>query len=180
LPLAAAWLAAQFLILVIRSRVRSPTTARLVWAGFVALPILLALNHFVVTPREALIQFCHNLAVLVDEGRVDAIAQRLADDFEASGYDRDAFVARIEDRLNRFRVDDPTLRGFEVTTSEPNIGIVVFDASCSIRSPEPFIDRVLSRWRLTCRRVDRDWRAVHLEALPAPFSPFRDLRRWLE
>jgi len=171
---------AVFLLIVIWSRVRSRATGRMVGAGIAAIPLLLAVNHLVVTPREALIELCGKLAGLVDEGQGSAVAAYLSDDFEAGGLDRDAFIDRLEDRLKRFRVDDPRLSGFDVSLPTPNDGLAEFDVACSIRSVDAFLDRVLTRWKLTFRRRGDRWRVVRIDAVPTPFSPFRDLRRWID
>lgn len=170
----------QFALIAIWSRVRSRIARRTVWVGFAALVLLPVVNRLVVTDREESIDFCRKLATLVDEGRPREIAAHLSAGFEAAGLGRDAFLDRLEERLERFRIDDPTLGGFEITFTGPEEAVVVLDATCSVRSVEAYLARVLSRWRLTLRRSGDGWQLARIEALPAPFSPVRDLRRFLD
>lgn len=165
--LAVVWFAVQFILIAVWSWRRTSTPARVVWGGFAALPLLIGLSTWVVTPRERIVQLCEGLAGFVDDGNVTAIGLRLTDDFLHEDYDRQAFLARMERSLSEFHVDDPRLSGFGVELSDSDHGTVEFHASARVRSPDLVYDWIASRWRLTVRRVGDAWRVSRIEALPA-------------
>jgi len=174
-----ALIAIQFVIVAIWSRMRTRFWARTVWAGFALVVALPLLSTFVVTSRERVIGLCRELAELVDRGNVNAIAPHLAEDFHVGGMGKSEFLERAEQQLTRYRVDHPSLRHFE--TFFPNKGEVeaVFDATCTVRSVDRFVDRLPSRWRVRMVKGEGRWRLVEVEVLPTPFSPIRDLSDWL-
>lgn len=169
----------QFGLICIWSWRRSLLWARFVWIGFAAIPTLLLLSVVVVTPRERIIRLCCNLAAVVEAGDVAAIGKHLADDFEAAGFDRPEFLDRVEQSLTRYRVNNASLRGFDVAFPREGEGVAVFNAVCSVRSADAYFDRLASRWRVTFRGRSRSWRVMKVEALPTPLSPIRDLRDWI-
>ena len=171
--------ALQFVLIAIWSRWRTRPCGRAVWIGFAAMPSLLTLSAVVVTPRERVIDLCRELASLVDLGDVDAVALLLSEDFAAGELDREAFLRRAKEKLTRFDVDDPRLRGFEVTFAEPGHAVVVFNAVCRVRSPDAYINQFPSRWRMSLSSGGRAWKVTKLEALPTPFSPVRHMRELL-
>ena len=165
--LAVVWFAVQFLLIAVWSWRRTSTAARVVWSGFAALPLLVALSASVVTPRERIVELCEGLAGFVDDGNVRAIGLRLTDDFVHEEYDRPAFLARVERFLTEFHVDDPRLSGFGVELTDANHGTVEFHASARVRSPDLVYDWIASRWRLTVQQVGDEWRVSRIEALSA-------------
>ncbi len=171
--------AIQFTLIAFWSWRRTRRSARAVWAGFAAVPVLLLLSIVVVTPRERIIGLCRDLAVMVDEGNVVAIREHLAEDFEAAGMNRDEFLDRVEQTLTLYHVDDARLRGFDITLSRNVEAVAVFNAVCRVRSVDAFLDRLISRWRLTFSGAGRIWRITRIETIPTPFSPIHDLRDWL-
>ena len=169
----------QFALISIWSRQRSRTWARIVWIGFGALPTMLLLSHFVVTPRERIINLCHDLAHRVDEGNVAGIGPYLADDFEAAGLDRSAFLNRAEKMLTRHHVDKPKLRGFEITFPHPDEGIATFTVQARIRSEGVFLDWSVTRWQLGFRRRGDVWQVTQVAVGLTPLSPLHPVSRWL-
>lgn len=171
--------AMQFAVIAIWSRNRNRAWARVVWTGFALVVALPAFSLLVVTPRERVIGLCRELAVMVDAGDVEGIAHHLSDEFAAGGLDRVAFLDRVEERLSHYHVDYPTLRHFETAFPTSDEAVVVFDAACSVRSVDAFVDRLRSRWRLRLRKYGQQWRVTEIEALPTPLSPIRNMRDWL-
>ncbi len=174
-----AWVAVQFVLIAIWSLRRSRPWARTVWVGLVVLPLLLTLSSVVVTARERIIAACEHLAASVEAGDLPAIEQMLADDFEVEGYDRDAFVERVEQTLTRYRVWDVNLRQFEVSFSRKDVGVVEFHATAHVRSPELVHDWFASRWRLTFHRKGDTWRLTGIRSIPTPPLNLGELRGWL-
>ena len=177
--LAVVWFAVQFALVAVWSWRRTASTARVVWSGFAALPLLVALSASVVTPRERIVLLCKELGAFVDEGNVTAIGLRLTNDFALEDFDREAFLAHVERSLTEFHVDDPRLSGFGVELTEANHGTVEFHASARVRSPDLVYDWIASRWRLTVRRVGDEWRVSRIEALPAGPPRLGNVLDWL-
>ena len=173
------WIVVQFILIAIWSRRRDRASARIVWGGFVAGPLLFILSIIVVTPRERIIRLCEDLARYVDDGNVGAIEEHLAVDFDASKLGRNEFMNRLEQTLTYYRVDDPALRGFAVAFPAADTGVAEFHATVRVRSPELVQDRFTSRWRLTCRRTGNEWEVTRLEALPTPPLNVSNVRDWL-
>ena len=177
--LAIVWFAVQFVLIGVWSLKRTSTTARVVWGGFAALPLLIGLSVWVVTPEERLVQLCEELAEFVDEGNLTAIGLRLTDDFALEDYDRQAFLAHVERSLTQYRVDNPRLSSFGVKLSDAVHGTVEFHASARVRSPDLVYDWVPSRWRLTVRRVGDEWRVSRIEALSAGPPGLGNVLEWV-
>ncbi len=168
--------AVQFVMIVIWSRRRTQVWARAVLIGFMLVVVLPLLSVMVVTPPERVIGLCRDLAKMVDRGDVAAIAPHLSNDFVAGDLGKDDFLVRVEQQLSQYRVDDPSLRRFETTFPSRVQAEVVFDASCTVRSVDDFINRLPSRWRVRMIAQDGRWLLTEVEALPTPLSPIRDLR----
>ena len=173
------WFAVQFVLVAVWSWRRTSTPARVVWGGFAALPLLIALSMWVVTPRERIVQLCEELAGFVDDGNITAIGLRLTDDFALEDYDRKAFLARVERSLTDYRVDNPRLSSFRVELSDPDNGTVEFHASARVRSQDLVQDWVPSRWRLTVRQVADVWRVSRIEALSVGLPGFGNVLEWV-
>lgn len=165
-------------LIAVWSRRRTRRSARAVWIGLGLTALLPAISRIVVTPRERIVQTCHELANLVDRGDVAGIDLYLTDDFQAEGLDRFDFIEQLESALARYHVDDPRLRRFDVAVAGGD-AVAVFDAVCSVRSADACFDRVASRWRVTFRQRAGSWRIASIEAIPTPLSPIRDLRAFL-
>ena len=167
-------LASAFVMVQVWARRRSRAAATRVWIVLASAVVLPLLSVLVQTPRERIIDVCRALARSADAGDVPGLAVHFAMDFQASNLDRETLLARIEQSLLKYRVDAVELRGFEVTVRGEGAA-AEFRAACNVRSSEAFLDRVLSRWRLTFRRRDRQWMVTSIEALPMPRSPIHGL-----
>jgi hypothetical protein len=177
--LAVSWVGLQFLLICLWSWQRTPRIRHAVLFGFAVFPVLLAASILVVTDRERVITLCRELALEVERGDAFAIEQHLADDFLAGDLDRDRFADRLQTALERYRVDYPRLRRFDVSFPSETTAIAEFEATARVRSPNTFYGQMLSKWRISFRRHHKDWLITSLEAIPTPLSPIRDLRDWL-
>lgn len=177
--LAVVWFAVQFVLVAVWSWRRTSTPARVVWGGFAALPLLIGLSMWVVTPRERIVQLCEELAGFVDDGNIPAIDLRLTDDFVLENDDRQAFLARVKRFLTEYRVDDPRLSSFRLDLSDSDHGTVEFHASARVRSPDLVQDWVPSRWRLTVRQVGDEWRVSRIEALSVGPPGLGNVLEWV-
>ena len=170
------WFAVELAIVAVWRRRRTRGWTRMVVAGLLAMPLLILISIGVVTPGERIITICRELAHAVEQADVVAIDRRLDDDFQAVDLNRGAFLDRVERTLTRFHVQDTHLYRFSATFSQPEMGVVEFNASCFIDASDLTHQRLLSRWRLTFRQTGRVWRVTSIEAVPTPLSPIRNLR----
>ncbi len=168
--LAAVWVGGQFLLIALWSWRRSRLTARMVWAGFAAGPLLWVMSALVVTPRERIVEQCEELADYVDQGDIAAITRHLHDDFAVADFDRESFADRLEQMLTRHRIDRPRLRSFDVEFSKDGNAVAEFNASALVRVPDLFSDRVDSHWRVIFRQDGDRWLITKIEGRPA--APF--------
>lgn len=178
--LAAAWIAAQFLLVVIWSATRTDFWRRAVWGGFALGPMLLILSKVVVTPREGVEAVCRDLARAVDEGDLAPIRAALSPDFQAADLDAIRFMERVESVLSRVRVEGARLSAFSVTFPARSEAVAEFTASAHVRSEETFLEWLLSRWRLTFRQSGDQWLVTGIETIRSPtlnLPGLRDLLR---
>lgn len=177
--LTVSWVAVQFLLICVWSWLRTPRTGQAALFGFAVFPVLLVASIFVVTDRERVIALCRELAHEVERGNAFAIEQHLADDFMAGNLARNGFADRLRVALERYRVDYPRLRRFNVSFPSDTTAKAEFEATARVRAPDAFHGQMMSRWRVGFRRHEDAWMVTSLEALPSPLSPIRDLRDWL-
>ena len=177
--LAAVCVGIQGLLLLLWRQRPGRVTARAVWLGAAAIPILIGMSIVVVTPRERIIAICHELAIYVDEVNIAGIAVHISDDFETDGFDRTALLDGIERALTTVRVDNLRLRRFEVTFSDEDTALATFSATCRVRSNDFQQERLSSRWGITFR-LSNDRRLIErIESIPVPPLHFRRLGEWL-
>jgi hypothetical protein len=169
----------QLLLIVMWSWWRTKRSAHLVWIGFAAMALLPTVSHLVVTPRERITSLCRTLARLVDAGDVAGIGSYLGADFETAGLDRDAFLDRVNQTLTRYDVDGAALSGFGITLTAAGRAVAEFNAVCAVRSADAYVARVLSRWRVNWHAEGKRWMVTHVEAVPTPLSPIRNVSDWL-
>ena len=161
------------------TRRRTTPAARATWISLAAVVVLPLVSHWVATQRERIERLCRDMAHMIDVGDVQSLAIYLGDDFEAAGLDRDEFLSRVARALTRYRVDRPSLHRMSVTFPRSGEAVAVFDAVCSVRSQQNYLDRLFSRWQVSLVRAESGWRVVTIKAIPSPLSPIRNLRDFL-
>lgn len=166
------------LVVLVGVRAFYPTrrTARLVWVWVVVAPLLVVVQALVDTPRERIVEMCHELAAAVETGDLEIIGGRLAPGFSAEQLDRAAFLALVERTLTRYDVRGPTVSAFDITFLDDATARVEFYSRCGVGADEFEAREVVARWRLSCRKTQADWRVTSVEILPTPLSPLRSLR----
>jgi len=171
------WVAGQFVMIALWSRRRQRWSARLVWLGFAALPVLLILQHLVVTPREQIIALCRELAEFVEGGDLMAIRARLSPDLDAEGMTRDELIDLAERTLSRYHVANARLHDFEIRFAADGIGMAQFKATCEPVTEEAYLERLRTAWRLQLRRTALGWEVSRIEMRETPFSPLNSLHQ---
>jgi len=171
--------AVQFALICLWSVTRARPAGRAVWIGFAAWTCMLVVSVVVVTRRERIIEWCHDMALLVERGDVAGIMDRIDGEFDVRGLGRDDFERGVTAALAKYRIDRPKLRRFKVDLPDDDHAVVEFQVTCRVRSAEVFVDSLLSRWRVQLRHRHQTWLATSVEAVPTPLSPIRDLNDWL-
>lgn len=161
------------------TRRRTTFAGRMAWIGLAAAILLPIVSHQVVTQRERIERLCHDMAHAIDIGDLGSLGDALSEDFDVVGLDKDAFLVRVSRTLTRYRIDNPSLRRMKVTFPKTGHAVAVFDAVCSVRSPDGYQNRLFSRWQVTLVGGDPSWRVITIEALPSPLSPIRTLNDYL-
>lgn len=149
-------------------------------AGFVAFPLMVLLQGLVVTDRERLVSICHALARTVQKGDVPAFAEHVSGTFSHEGgsqgevVNKSQFIETLEQLLNRYDVEEPRLRHFEVEVDGAE-AVVRFSASCRVITPDEIISSLASAWELAFARSEGRWQVTDIRPRPSPLFPYRRL-----
>lgn len=152
-------LLAVLVALVVHRRHAAPSTRkglRIVLSAGVALVLT---NWLVVTDAEKIIAAVQRMAQAVDQGNIPALAAEIAPRFEDRGLDKEQFVARINQELQRTRVDEPRLSAWK-TEIGPDAATVSFRCFCDIRQGGEFQSNALTRWKMEFARDGQSWKLI--------------------
>ena len=151
------------------------------WARSAALawllmaPVCVLAQSLIVTQREQIVQLCHDLAQAADDGDMKAIDARVAAGFAVDEFDREGFLQLVERALTRYDVDRAEVYGFDVTFPKHGRAWAELYGSCRVRGQEMVLDRLTTRWRIGVTLRGDAWLVDHVEVLPTPTSPIRNL-----
>jgi len=173
--LIAIWSIVEMALVTVWRALRSCRSRWAVWIGVAALPVLLVVQHWVVTERERVIDLCVEMGGKVEQCDVDGIGEHLAPEFESAGLNHTGMLAALRDRLVRYHAEEVRLVHFGTDFSDPDRPTITFDASCRVTTRDQILDRLRTRWRLTLSRVGDAWMVSRIELLPSPGSPFSNL-----
>lgn len=171
---------AQFVLIAVWSRRRTPRARRAVWGGFVVFPLLVLLQALVVTDRERLMGICHDLADAVRRADVDAFGEHISPRFQSDpgpgdvAWDKAALLERFESASSTYRIEEPRLRTFEIQVDGARAA-VCFAATCRIVTAEQIIARRPSNWELIFERQASGWRVTNIRPRPSRLFPYRRL-----
>ncbi len=155
----------QFILIIVWARRRTSRSRQVLLAGFVVFPLMMLIQTLVVTDREQLQAVCRAMADAIRQADVGTFADHLARDFKYDGpamgrvLGADDTCTRLDDELNRFRIEEPRLWGFEIEVSGDR-ATVRFAARCRVVSAEQIEPSLRTDWELTFRRVDGEWQAT--------------------
>lgn len=171
--------AVQVVLITIWSFRRTPRSAKAVWIGFAAIPLLLILSMTVKTSREQIRTVCEEMAIAVEREDVGGVVYYLAPDFRADSIDYDGFKELIVRSFKRYSVYNARLSGFEFEKLSDTSATVVFQAGCRVESRDFALNWLPTRWRLAFVRVGDAWRVNSIESIPVPPLRIRDLNQAL-
>lgn len=126
--------------------------------------VLLVLQALVVTQREHASRILAQIEADIVRAQTDALAESLAPDFDADGRDRDAFLARVRQWMQR--VDVRWLDRLHLRIEQRAADRFVVSASYRA---EVMFDQIggasRSRWALTFTRTADGWKIVDIQPL---------------
>ena len=140
------------------------TAAHLLLAGLVLVPLLFAMQWFVVTDREAITQVTRQFSDAVKQKDIDGVIDLFdpSAKFEG-GFDRERFRKHLVYLLNKYAIQNPSVFGFVVEV-DGSKGTIRCAASCDIKS-NVWSGSVPSNWQLEFNRIDDHWLITHLKPL---------------
>lgn len=144
-------------VLAVHRRRMTPRTRRAVWITLACCAALIALNHLVTTDSERIVETVSAMAKAVDEGDVPAIADRLDDEFHYRNWDRDGFVGELNNKLQRWRIDEAKVGRFEIRI-DGDVATASFRASCDWKGSSDSQAGVASAWTLELIRRPGGWK----------------------
>jgi len=156
------WVPVQFVLIAMWSWLRSTMAKRLVWSGFVTLPVLLVVSMMVVTDREKIVEQLDELAHAVEQANIDDIASHFAEDFESQGYSRLQMLKHIDARLSQYPLSKARISQVKVEV-DGDEAAVKFRGSANIRVPEIPYQYGTALWRSQWRRSQQGWLMTSLE-----------------
>jgi hypothetical protein len=146
-------------------------TRRGIWLTLAGCTVLLALQHVVVTDREAIVGMVQTLARAVDEGDVGTIEEHTDDSFTLDGKNKTDWIEEVNQALQNWQFDEVRVGGFRVGV-EGDAAIVSFWARSDTRGRNQTGYDAPTTWKLHCIRRGDEWKMdgllsakVGLEAL---------------
>ncbi|MDM8007154.1 MAG: nuclear transport factor 2 family protein [Phycisphaerae bacterium] len=144
-------------VLAVHRRRMTPRTRRAVYITLACCAAVIALNKLVSTDGERIVETVSAIAKAVDEGDVPAIAEDLDDEFRYRHWDKDGFVAELNSKLQRWRIDEVKVGRFE-TRVDGDVATTSFRASCDWRGGHDSQAGVASAWTLELVRRPGGWK----------------------
>ena len=139
-----------------------------IWITLVFCALFIGLQHLVVTDREHIERQVRTLARAVDDGDLQMLGQALDAGFTDGQRDREAFLADVDQFLQRAEVDEVTVGWFKIAASGDTAS-AAFTARCDYRRGNQIHSGIPSRWELVFVRRDGDWKLQRI--VSATFGP---------
>ena len=139
----------------------------------VVFAVLLAINYFVVTQREAIGSQLDKLLNACEMGNIDAIAALLDDDVTASGMNKTELVEQVREVFGRMDLD--ILRSS--AENNPPSRVTKITALTQIRSKSgTSYGAVPSQWTITFRKPEKEWLIWEIQPISLQGRPVNDIR----
>lgn len=127
------------------------------WAGRIVplvFAVLLVINYFVVTDREAIQGRIDRIIAACKTGDVEDLRPLLADDFSATGLTKSDLLDAIKEVFDRLQIN--SVRLMDVVNNPPYVQLRALTNVVSKRGGMNF-DWVDSEWKLTFKRSGDAW-----------------------
>jgi hypothetical protein len=133
---------------------------------------LLITQKVVVTQREHAKLILDPIERELERGQAGALAAALAPEFDAEGYDRDAFIDLVRNRLGRVNIKYVNRWSMQTEDSQPDrfTAVVVYNSDVLI---EGMRQPLTSTWAITFVRAPTGWkiRQIRCRQLPGHTNP---------
>ncbi len=140
----------------VHRRRQTRASRRGIWITLAVCVGLVVLQYVVVTDREALEQTVRAMADAVDDGDVDAIAQRVDAGFRWGSEGREQFIQSVNQTLQDYQIDGVHIFSVKVR-AEGDTATVSFRGLCDVRRGADGPYSVSSRWELRFVRRSGRW-----------------------
>lgn len=164
-----------YVLVYVWARRRTKGSGWAVVVGFAAAAMLVIVQMAVVTDREQLIDTCNEMGDLVEAGRISALAQFIAPEFDEAGLDREGFLDRVDRARIDYAVSDIRLSNFEVEV-DGSTATVRLAATCRVQAEGIIMDRQALRFELEFRRSGDQWQVTSVERLRSGLGAVGRLR----
>jgi hypothetical protein len=143
----------------------------------IAFAVLLALNWWVITDREAIRTQIDKLVAACEQGDADAMGKLLDKQFSAQGLTRADLVTDVKQVFENLHIANVWLRDVQIDV-ERQTPIVKMATSASIVShSNNNYGSVLSDWELEfVKREEKGWLIYNLRPLSVMLRPVDDIR----
>ena len=150
--------------------------AKIVPAVFV---ILLVLNWFVVTDREAVKIALDQLIAACEAGDTKALGALIDDQFSATGMSKRQFLDAVAPVFTQLKIENVYLQGLENNpATAPAPAVVRFTAWADIvGNTGGKYGKVQSAWKLTFQNRDNTWLLYDVQPISVNFQPINDVRQ---
>ena len=167
-------LVAVLLAMIVHRRHGTVGTGRGLWMTALVGAALVLANVLVVTDGEQIRASVQKMAQAVDEGDIPALADEIDEQFHDGGLDQAQFVDRVNQELQRLRIDEPRLSAWRIEIG-PRTATVSFRCFCDLRHEEQFQPSVLTRWKLEFVRNGPAWKLIRISDAKYGFGEGIDL-----
>ena len=151
--------AALALVLAAHRRWMTARSRRMVWMGLTLCVLLIAIQVFVVTDREALRDMVRTMARSVEQGDVAALGEKFDDGIIFGTYTgKEAVMKHAHLRLQQYDVNEARVSGFKIEV-DGDAATVAFQVVCDLGGVQstPYY-ATPSQWQLRCVRHPDGWK----------------------
>jgi hypothetical protein len=127
---------------------------------------------------ERLRTICREMATAVGDGDVGVLERHIAADYVltvgADSWDRRELLDTMSKSLPRWDIENERLSSLE-SVVEDGHATVNLVATCELITDQVAIPTHVSRWRLTFKKIDGQWKVVRIDPKRTQWMPFNNL-----
>lgn len=168
-------LLAEYALLVMWLRRRTPQSRAAVLVGLVVCLTVPVLQRVVTTQRERITLICKSLVSAVEAGNVATIETHISKSFAADGLDRDEFIDAVRSALNQSNIEDVSLTIDNIVINAGSATVVI-RVRCMLTTDE-YSGTFPSKWRLSLKKEGDGWFVADVIPIRTPTFPVDRLRQ---
>ncbi len=134
--------------------------------------LLLAINHFVITDKEAIIANTKQLIQAAKKEDKDKIAKLIANNFNANGITKSQLLELADEAFSHLKLDDIRVWGIE--TYPPKVRFITL-AHIIGKTGQDY-GSIRSDWELTFEKQNGHWLLINARPLSINLKPIKGLR----